>query len=816
MKPHLLRLRGFRGIRDGLGREELTLDLDRLAGDAELVALAGSNGRGKTTILDNLHPYLAMPSHVASAGAGGFSYYDHVYLPESEKELVWSQGAMRYRSHVVIRSSGRRRTEAFLFVDEAGTWVPVTLPDGAVADGKVETYARCVEALCGRAETFFASVFAAQGQRAISQYRNAEIKELLADLLGHEELRQWSQRAAETARLLKAGLSVLRQQLGVEEREARRLEEARQHVADAPGRVAQGLARCAAAADALRDAQQAQAVCMAEQQQSEGAQRERERLQAQRASLIAQGRAAIAALDAQDQRESERRQALRQRVEQRAARTRERRAQLQRQIDRLGRTAREAPAVLRAARRLPLAERAEALREEGVARARRTLREWEELRRALTRNDDRRAQIEQAAGQAVLKVEDLQRRLGLTAQVPCAGSDLQGRCQLLGDAHRAQALIPGAQTQVRRLAAERATLVEERASLEARLEPLAPAGDALAWAEHCRDRARARVRQLAARAARLADVEQARAALQEAERAAAELREEPAGERPDEQAEAARIAGARQAIAEQRRQQAAEYRGALDRVDDALRELPPPWPQERRERCAEALAQARARAEAAQRDHATAVRDAEALRALDAQARAQGLRSRALRRRIGRAEEALGVWNLFARCMGNDGLIALAIDDAGPELSGLANALLLACYGPRFTLSIHTLVATAKGEAREGFEIEVHDADSGQSKPVARTSGGERVWINACLTRAIALYLARQDGSRYETLFSDEADGALDPERKRAWMTMKREVLRLGGYGREFFISQTPELAAMADAVIDLDALVAGVGAAVP
>jgi len=30
-------------------------------------------------------------------------------------------------------------------------------------------------------------------------------------------------------------------------------------------------------------------------------------------------------------------------------------------------------------------------------------------------------------------------------------------------------------------------------------------------------------------------------------------------------------------------------------------------------------------------------------------------------------------------------------------------------------------------------------------------------------------------------------------------------VLRLGGYAREFFISQTPELAAMADAVIDLE-----------
>jgi exonuclease SbcC len=38
-------------------------------------------------------------------------------------------------------------------------------------------------------------------------------------------------------------------------------------------------------------------------------------------------------------------------------------------------------------------------------------------------------------------------------------------------------------------------------------------------------------------------------------------------------------------------------------------------------------------------------------------------------------------------------------------------------------------------------------------------------------------------------------------------MAMKREVLRLGGYEREYFVSQTPELTAMADAVIDLEAL---------
>ena len=86
-------------------------------------------------------------------------------------------------------------------------------------------------------------------------------------------------------------------------------------------------------------------------------------------------------------------------------------------------------------------------------------------------------------------------------------------------------------------------------------------------------------------------------------------------------------------------------------------------------------------------------------------------------------------------------------------------------------------------------------------------SGGEKNWIESCLTRAIALYLAQHSGRRYTTLFSDEADGALDADRKRMFMAMKREVLRIGGYEREFFVSQTPELWELADAVIDVGAM---------
>jgi hypothetical protein len=64
----------------------------------------------------------------------------------------------------------------------------------------------------------------------------------------------------------------------------------------------------------------------------------------------------------------------------------------------------------------------------------------------------------------------------------------------------------------------------------------------------------------------------------------------------------------------------------------------------------------------------------------------------------------------------------------------------------------------------------------------------------------------RNDGVWTASL-CDEADGALDSDRKRMFMQMKREVLRLGGYAREFFVSQTPELTQMADVVIDLVAL---------
>ena len=82
---------------------------------------------------------------------------------------------------------------------------------------------------------------------------------------------------------------------------------------------------------------------------------------------------------------------------------------------------------------------------------------------------------------------------------------------------------------------------------------------------------------------------------------------------------------------------------------------------------------------------------------------------------------------LLARCMSNDGLIALAIDDAGPALSGLANELLMASLWGTFHGVHRDAGGDREGGASEGFDIVVHDAESGESKSVRMMSGGERV-----------------------------------------------------------------------------------------
>jgi DNA repair protein SbcC/Rad50 len=805
MKPILLTLKGFRGIRDGLGRDELTLDFETLGGDAQLIAIVGENGRGKTTVMDNMTPYPLMPSRAGVDGLGGFSYYEHVSLPESIKDLVWEHDGKRYRSQLVIRLNGKKKTEAYLHASDARGWVPVVLPDGTVSDGKLDTYLRCVEAILGSAQTFFTSVFAAQGRRQLSAYRNAEIKTLLADLLGLEEIRTLGAKASETAKLLKAGLAIVRQERMGLQTEAGQIASAIARLGNTQQRIAAAQAAktvCQGAVDAAKDAL---AKLMANQELAMHGEARRAQLQTERRAIIEDGKAALAALDHQGQREADRTTSLERRIAQRASERQRRRSALTQQRNGYLEVIRAGRRIERAARRLPWAQQITSAREARLHPLRRAVERSNALLASETLVQEKMTGIERTAGQAALQAQELARRFGLTTAVPCAGTDLQGQCKLLGDAREAKCLMPSADLQLRQLEEERRQLAAVLAETREQASRLADVPAKLLHAEERLQRSRAAASALALLAARRGELLQAREALAAINAQITELPDVEEGDTEEDKAERTAIAAAVQQIAVQRAAQFQRYRDALDRADMALARLPAPFDVSQVAHAQQAVAQAQRAMADADAVFMAAVRDQQRMEEFVERQDAVAQKRAQLDARRTDIELALGAWMLFARCLSNDGLIALSIDDAGPTLSRLANDLLLACYGPRFTVAIKTQVETGKGDAREGFDIVVHDADAGDSKSVTAMSGGERVMINECLTRAIALYLAQNSGRRYDTLFSDEADGALDPERKRRFIAMKREVLRIGGYCQEYFVSQTPELTAMADAEIDLE-----------
>ena len=420
--------------------------------------------------------------------------------------------------------------------------------------------------------------------------------------------------------------------------------------------------------------------------------------------------------------------------------------------------------------------------------------------------------LRREAGDAALRAAGLKQRSGLTDAVPCRGTELQPRCELLGEARQAGVMLPSADAAV---AAIRVRLDAVNADVERLRAAVVELGDTAGGVRVAQAALQALTeerRRVDALAALGASLQQAEQRLTEYAVAEDEITVslKVAIERCASESEQA--AAAIGMIDQRSREQADSGQAALRLIEEELATLPPPFDAKRLETADAALQATRAQLQAQDTAYLTTTKEEASLQVELANALACTAEVVKARSEVSRIEGELGWWNLLSKALGNDGVIALCVDDAGPELARLTNELLLACYGPRFTVSIRTQIETVKKELREGFDVVVFDADTGQAKSVAVMSGGESIWVNQALTRAIALYLARSSGRCYETLFCDEADGALDSERKRMFMQMKREVLRLGGYAREFFVSQTPELTQMADVVVDLAVLAGSSG----
>ncbi len=238
------------------------------------------------------------------------------------------------------------------------------------------------------------------------------------------------QKAGETARLLKAGLLTIRQELAAVDTELERVATEQRVLDGARGRVAQSLAARQSAQTALDVARTQQAQLMGLRQQSQGIEVRRAELQRECDQVAHAGTQAIEALKAQDQGEQQRLERLQQRIAQRVTQAQNRRQTLRGQRNQCLAILTSEPAVRRSAHRLPMAEQVLAARAAQLDLSRQLVQRLTRCQGLNQTAEHKLAAIEREAGQAALKAEELALRFGLTWEVPCVGSELQGRCKV--------------------------------------------------------------------------------------------------------------------------------------------------------------------------------------------------------------------------------------------------------------------------------------------------------------------------------------------------------------------------------------------------
>lgn len=128
------------------------------------------------------------------------------------------------------------------------------------------------------------------------------------------------------------------------------------------------------------------------------------------------------------------------------------------------------------------------------------------------------------------------------------------------------------------------------------------------------------------------------------------------------------------------------------------------------------------------------------------------------KREQARYDEAL--YDQLRRAFGKNGIPAMIIETAIPELESEANELLARMTDGRMHLTMNTQREKITGGVQETLDIEI--ADELGTRSYEMYSGGEAFRINFAIRVALSKMLARRAGAHLRTLFIDEGFGTQD------------------------------------------------------
>jgi DNA repair protein SbcC/Rad50 len=801
-----LRRLAFRGLTRFQG-DPVRIDFDALG--AGLIALVGENGAGKSTALEAVPAcmYRRFPTR-----PGGL--YDHCHGRDVFIEAELAEGNRFYKVRTQV-DADRKITESYLF--ENGT---------AITSGRAKEFDAEVERRFGSESLFLASAFSAQSKAgSFLEMDRRTRKDLFAQLLGLEHLQVLSTRARDRRVMAETNLAVARRLLDAAKQQAGILEGSRATLAqERKARDATALALKTAeekereAGQALQEARSYQEKLRGLEQAQDAARREltlasealnrAERMCDQAVQQAAQRRRANEAVD------------LDAMAAKAVAEARDRQEILDRSIQEAMKTIEEEPIVQAAIEELnDLAAEEKALQ----ATAQRIREHEQAMDLAQATLDGAARRLQDAEGQARKEVGRLQQQADEMGKVPCVGSgwvplangaerrpvDLAGTCPLLATARGAKLAITQVRVsdEIKRAAQEAGDRYEAARVL---FHSFRGEQDGIARRQREIEARRASLTPIAAR---LSDVETAkrvyRDAGQENDRIGktlvarneeiAQLRAKRAQEEgsiAEDLALAMMDAKARVEETEAQVTAAAERRLKAEEAARAFQRWSGVTSIETATAVAGDAGAARERAQAALAEIDQRIGRIEgAIAGLETQVVAMGEQETEVKA----AEEGVGDWGLLERALGREGVQALEIDAAGPEVSSLTNELLTACYGPRFSISLETQreKKSAKGEFIEAFDVKVFDG--GRQRQVEALSGGERVIVGEALGLAISIFNSRKSGIKWTSLFRDETAGALDPTNAQAYVQMLRRALRLGGFDQVIFVSHQEAVWQQAD-----------------
>lgn len=781
MKPDYLLLRGFEGISSGMGIQAMELDFSILPDG--IIVFDGPNGRGKTTIVDNMHHFRIMPSKVnKSYSPEAFSFYEETYGSDACKIFISRMNGTRHKSVISI-DAVKRKQKCYLYEEIDGHWKALN------PDGGTESFDRAVEAVFGSPQLYFISNFRDQRAKSFSRYSKGDIKDILAELLGIDGLKDLSDKAGR----IRKGLQDHLAQLTNRKEELLRAISGRAEKTSKVLDLQEGLAKTVAIIRSLEARRQD-----AERKLSET--RTKIALQEARQSAKDKAEEQITAKKRSIEELEKGKQVRLAAYNTKIAALTEKILNTKNLLAGLDSLRSKAAELKRLVERVSNLKNSARLCDERYVQLNRRISEIQTVEKVVKDNEKELEKRKLARQHAIDKTEgairDLKAKVQRLAEYRCDATGASS-CPFLIDAREAKKTIPTYEAELKRLTQvkdpENERLTQELAELRRKCNVLPSlqkeAGQMLSTKRSLDDE----VRRVESQIAALND--EARGLL-EAEQAGKEL--------PDLEMELAVLEKEKEEYLREKDRTIAGVQLEIKTLEEDLaRIVIDTTLNQARDGLVRSISELCGQIDDRRAEQADLTKEAGALDESLRRIAESERKCADLDREMDDARKEISEWMIIEKALGNDGIIPLEIDDAGPAIASVANEL-LRVYDSPFTVGFNTQEMTKAGKLKEGFDIPVFDANTNKSKSIGKLSGGEATIVEDAVAKAICICNKTRNGRDLATIFTDERDGALDPEKKRAYFRMKQRVLSLGGYRQEYCITHTPELLAMSNAVISL------------